>query len=102
MARWLLGISAQVGVKKQVKRVLASGINARHPELEKSGDADNALAVVEFENNTSCTFHLSRTAIHGHECQTEIYGQDGKFIVNGVGLIYRSFLGFFFREEVLY
>lgn len=59
-------------------------MNARHPELAELGDADNALSIVEFENGTSCTFHLSRTAVHGHDCVTEIHGAEGKFVINQV------------------
>lgn len=69
--------------KKQVTRVYATGQNVRHPELSNDGDCDNALAVVEYENGTQCTFHLSRTAMHGHDCFAEIFGTEGKVIVNG-------------------
>jgi len=82
IARWFLNVT-EAG-KKQVTRVYASGVNVRHPELAKFGDADNALGTVEFANGTMCTFHLSRTANHGHDCFTEVFGGNGKIVVNGV------------------
>lgn len=51
-------------------------------ELEKYGDCDNCTCVVEFENGSSCTIGMSRTSIHGHEAFTEIYGTEGKFVIN--------------------
>jgi len=86
LARWLLDTANPANLsnpRKEVTRVFASGLNVRHPELAASGDCDNGLAVVEFENGTQCTFHLSRTALHGHDCFTEIFGTEGKFVVNG-------------------
>lgn len=81
MARWLLSTP---GSDCAVKRVFATGQNVRHPELEKDGDADNALAIIDFRGGQRVTFHLSRTAIHGHDCHAEIFGTEGKMIVNGV------------------
>lgn len=52
------------------------------PELEELGDVDNSLSIVEFENGTMCTFHLSRTAMHGHECYCEVQGTKAKFVIN--------------------
>ncbi|OCF61446.1 hypothetical protein L486_01094 [Kwoniella mangroviensis CBS 10435] len=78
MARHLLEITPA----DRVKRVFASGTNVRHPELADSGDADNALGFVEYESGKSFTFHLSRTAIHGHDCACEVHGEEAKLIVN--------------------
>ncbi|WRT66044.1 uncharacterized protein IL334_002996 [Kwoniella shivajii] len=78
MARHLLEITSE----DRVKRVFASGTNVRHPELAESGDADNALAIVEYESGKSFTFHLSRTAIHGHDCACEVLGEEAKLIIN--------------------
>lgn len=82
IARYLLGIS-EANVEAEVKRVFAVTMSVHHPELEKTQDADNAVAVVEFTNGAVCNFHLSRTSLHGHECYTEIYGSTGKAVVNG-------------------
>ncbi|KAL7418287.1 hypothetical protein Q5752_006743 [Cryptotrichosporon argae] len=88
IARWLLDVANPAALDgrtpaKQVTRVFAAGFNAQHPELAATQDCDNASCVVEFENGTQCTFHLSRTAIHGHECACEIYGTKCKVVVNG-------------------
>jgi myo-inositol 2-dehydrogenase/D-chiro-inositol 1-dehydrogenase len=87
ISRWLLDVANPAGLanpKKQVSRVFASGLSVRHPELGDQGDCDNALAVVEYENGTVCTFHLSRTAVHGHECSCEVFGTESKIVINGV------------------
>ncbi|GFZ43076.1 hypothetical protein JCM24511_00794 [Saitozyma sp. JCM 24511] len=78
MARWLLDISPS----QPIKRVFASGTNVRHPELAASGDADNALGFVEYADGKSFTFHLSRTAMHGHDCACEVLGSEAKLLVN--------------------
>lgn len=80
MARWLLDISPS----QPIKRVFASGTNVRHPELAASGDADNALGFVEYADGKSFTFHLSRTAMHGHDCACEVLGSEAKLLVNQV------------------
>ena len=80
MARWLL----ELDPKDKVKRVFASGLNVRHPELVESGDADNALGFVEYESGKSFTFHLSRTTMHGHECTCEVIGSEAKLFINEV------------------
>jgi myo-inositol 2-dehydrogenase/D-chiro-inositol 1-dehydrogenase len=80
MARWLLDIKPE----NRVKRVMASGTNVRHPELVNDGDADNAMAFIEYEDGQSITFHVGRTAMHGHEVSCEVYGTEGKLVVNQV------------------
>lgn len=82
MARWLLGITP----KDKIVRAFASGTNVRHPELAESGDADNALGFVEYESGKSFTFHLSRTAMHGHDCACEVLGSEAKLLVNQVSI----------------
>lgn len=63
-------------------RVFASGLNVRHPELANDGDCDNALGIIEFANGSSVSIHLSRTAMHGHDCFTEVFGTEAKLIIN--------------------
>ncbi|ODN76345.1 myo-inositol 2-dehydrogenase [Cryptococcus wingfieldii CBS 7118] len=82
-ARWLLSTSSIPNPLKQVTRVFASGHNIRHPELVKDNDVDNAVGFVEFENGGILMLHLSRTAMHGHDCFAEVFGTDGKVIING-------------------
>ncbi|ADV24490.1 transposase subfamily [Cryptococcus gattii E566] len=86
ISRWLLDVENPANLKspkKQVTSVWATGLNAQHPELTQYGDCDNGICVVEYENGTKCTFHLSRTAIHGHDCSCEVFGTDSKLVING-------------------
>ena len=86
MARWLLGAASSPSNPggSRVKRVWATGLTVRHPELADVQDADNAVCVVEFEGGKVLDFHLSRTGLHGHDCLTEVFGTERKLIVNGV------------------
>lgn len=84
LARWLLRTASIKNPRKEVTRVFGSGMNVRHPELEKTGDCDNALGIIEFENGTRAMIHLSRTAIHGHDTVSEVFGTEGKVVVNGI------------------
>ncbi|GMK56596.1 hypothetical protein CspeluHIS016_0304360 [Cutaneotrichosporon spelunceum] len=81
LARWLLNTSASG--KKEVQRVFGSGMNARHPELADTDDCDNGMGIIEFTNGARAMIHLSRTAVHGHDTVTELFGTEGKVIVNG-------------------
>lgn len=86
LARWLLDSSNPAKLanpRKEVTRVFGSGMNVRHPELEKTGDCDNGMGIVEFENGTRAMIHLSRTAVHGHDTVSELFGTGGKVVVNG-------------------
>ncbi|AFR94584.1 transposase subfamily [Cryptococcus neoformans C23] len=86
ISRWLLDVENPANLKypkKQVTSVWATGLNAQHPELTQYGDCDNAICVVEYENGAKCNFHLSRTAIHGHDCFCEVFGTDSKLVING-------------------
>jgi len=90
IARWLFD-SAETSTlpnpKKQVNRVFALGQNVRHPELSKDGDADNALAIVEFASGKILHFHCSRTTMHGHDCVAEVFGTEGRAVVNAVSFV---------------
>ncbi|KAK6907001.1 hypothetical protein I203_100990 [Kwoniella mangroviensis CBS 8507] len=79
LARWYL---SPQGIK-QVKRVFALGHNIQHPELAKYDDVDNGVGVVEFENGKILVVHVNRTMNHGHDCFTEVFGKEGKVVVNG-------------------
>jgi hypothetical protein len=41
---------------------------------------------VEYEDGKSFTFHLSRTAMHGHDCACEVLGSEAKLLVNQVSV----------------
>ena len=64
------------------KSVTASGVAAVHTELEKSGDADNAVGICEFWDGKIAFFYNSRTSAHGYDNQTEIFGTNGKISIN--------------------
>ncbi|OCF40567.1 myo-inositol 2-dehydrogenase [Kwoniella heveanensis CBS 569] len=76
-------LNSTTTAKKEVKRVFALGHNARHPELEKDGDVDNGIGIVEFENGGTLVVHVNRTMMHGHDCFTEVFGTESKVVVNG-------------------
>ena len=90
IARWLFEASKTQNLenpKKQVNRVFAIGQNVRHPELVKDQDADNALAIVEFASGKVLHFHCSRTTMHGHDCVAEVFGTEGRAVVNAVSAL---------------
>lgn len=69
-----------LGAPKAV-RAFASGTNAIHTELEKYGDVDNGLAIVEFAGGARAVFYASRTYSVGNETMIEIIGTKGKLLV---------------------
>ncbi|RYP03673.1 hypothetical protein DL764_004978 [Monosporascus ibericus] len=66
-----------------VKSISASGIRAVHPGLQKFGDCDNAVGIVEFWGGKIAYYFCSRMMAHGQEDTTEIIGTEGKLVVNG-------------------
>jgi myo-inositol 2-dehydrogenase/D-chiro-inositol 1-dehydrogenase len=52
--------------------------------LAKTGDCDNGFAMIEYENGTKVSFHLSRTSQNGHDAACEIFGSAAKMTVNWV------------------
>ncbi|WRT65304.1 uncharacterized protein IL334_002247 [Kwoniella shivajii] len=81
LARWFL--LPQSGPAKEVRRVFALGHSVQHPALAEHDDVDNGVGIVEFENGGILVVHCSRTMKHGHDCVTEVFGTEGKAIVNG-------------------
>ena len=69
LARWFLG--------SEVKSVYAIGGSYAHPGFDEVNDADNAVTVMKFEDNTMAVISASRTAFHGHDTHTEITGTKG-------------------------
>ncbi|WVF66965.1 hypothetical protein IAT40_001708 [Kwoniella sp. CBS 6097] len=70
-------------IRREVRRVFALGHNARHPELERDGDVDNGIGIVELVNGGTLVVHANRTMMHGHDCFTEVFGTKSKVVVNG-------------------
>ena len=95
MSRWLLGVDGkclaspdglqQASRSQEVRRVFATGLTVRHPELADQEDCDNALGIIEYTNGSTCTLHLSRTGMSGYESTIEVFGQEQKLVVE-VGL----------------
>lgn len=91
MSRWLLGVDGKclpssgcpqyASKTQEVKRVFATGLTVRHPELAEQEDCDNALGIIEYTNGSSCTLHLSRTGMAGYESTVEIFGMEQKLVV---------------------
>ncbi|OCF30523.1 hypothetical protein I316_07851 [Kwoniella heveanensis BCC8398] len=89
MSRWLLGVSTSgnkavspsISKGSAVRRVFATGLTVRHPELLEQEDCDNALGIIEYTNGSSCTLHLSRTGMGGYESLVEVFGTEQKLVV---------------------
>ncbi|ODN74943.1 hypothetical protein L198_08194 [Cryptococcus wingfieldii CBS 7118] len=79
MSRWLLSLPSGTPVKPT--RVIASGLITAHPELADQGYCDNALAIIEYDNGSFCTLHLSRTGMAGYESRVEAYRKGGKQVI---------------------
>lgn len=71
------------GDESQPKAVWATGVAAHFKdELAPQHDADNAVGICEFWGGKIAFFYNSRTAAHGYDNQTEIFGTAGKISVN--------------------
>jgi len=70
------------GQDSMVKSVVAFGVIARTPGLEKYGDIDNGVSVVEFWGGRIAYFYASRMMMAGQTDSTEIIGTHGKLTVN--------------------
>ncbi|KAK3630901.1 hypothetical protein LTR56_017174 [Elasticomyces elasticus] len=64
------------------KSVSAVGVAACHPQLAEAGDADNAVGICEYWDGKIAFFYNSRTAAHGYDNATEIFGTAGKLSIN--------------------
>ena len=71
-----------LGEESRPKSVSASGLIAAHSELATTGDADNAVGMCEFWDSKIAFFYNSRTAAHGYDNATEIFGTAGKLSIN--------------------
>ena len=71
-----------LGEHSQPKSVSAVGTTVAHHVLSDDGDADNAVGVCEFWDGKIAFFYNSRTAAHGYDNATEIFGTAGKLSIN--------------------
>jgi len=69
LARWFIG--------SEIKSVYAIGGSYVHPGFAEVNDADNTVALCQFENGKMAVISASRTAFHGHDTHTEITGSKG-------------------------
>ncbi|KAJ5115854.1 NAD-binding Rossmann fold oxidoreductase family protein [Penicillium angulare] len=70
------------GEDVQPRKLWATGVIAKYPELEKFGDYDNAVGIVEFWGGKIAYFYNNRIAVHGYDNTTEIVGTGGKLSIN--------------------
>jgi myo-inositol 2-dehydrogenase / D-chiro-inositol 1-dehydrogenase len=64
------------------RSVCALGSSVHFTELEKLGDADNAVGIIQFWGGQISFHYNSRTAAAGYDNQTEVFGTKGKISVN--------------------
>jgi scyllo-inositol 2-dehydrogenase (NAD+) len=76
LARWLMGT--------EVSTVYTVGGALVYPELRESGDVDNAVIGLTFENEAIGAVDLSRNARYGYDVRTEILGDEGALLVGGL------------------
>jgi myo-inositol 2-dehydrogenase / D-chiro-inositol 1-dehydrogenase len=70
------------GQDSRVKSVVASGITAVQPGLQKYNDADNGVGIVEFYGGQIAYLYCSRMMAAGQDDATEVIGTEGKLSVN--------------------
>ena len=68
LARWFIG---------EIESVYSSGGVLAYPEMEPTGDIDNAVASLRFENGTLGVIDLTRNGVYGYDIRTEILGTAG-------------------------
>ena len=76
LMRWFLGCEAT--------EVYAQGCTFKHPEFQKVGDDETAMACYKFENGAMGFVHVGRTAPHGYHVETEIVGTEGTIRISAV------------------
>lgn len=84
VGRWYLEVASGISNPlKQCRRVVGMGQTAVYSDLQQFGDADNAWGMVEFENGSVLTMHLSRTSTNGFEASTRVHGTKSHALING-------------------
>lgn len=66
------------------KSVTAIGTASVFTDLAKTGDGDNALGLVEYWGGKMAHFYSSKTATHGYDNESQIYGLGGKLSINAL------------------
>ncbi len=76
LMRWFL--------EDEPTEVYALGCTFKHPEFQKAGDDETAVATYKFKNGGIGVIHVGRTAAHGYHVETEIVGTDGSIRISPV------------------
>lgn len=64
--------------------VYALGCTFKHPEFQKEGDDETAVATYKFKKGGIAVVHVGRTAPHGYHVETEIVGTEGSIRISPV------------------
>ena len=65
-----------------VKQVWATGTTLVYPQFSKYKDYDNAVAVLQFSNQSLGIIEGSRTSAYGYDLRTEILGDQGQIRID--------------------
>lgn len=68
IARWYMG---------DINTVYSVGGVLAYPEIEKTGDTDNVIMVITFENGCLGEIDISRNGIYGYDIRAEVLGTKG-------------------------
>ncbi|OVE80264.1 hypothetical protein BVY01_00565 [bacterium I07] len=68
IARWYMG---------DVSEVYAIGGVLAYPEIKETGDTDNVIMVMTFENGTLGEIDISRNGVYGYDIRAEVLGTKG-------------------------
>ncbi|GEM46265.1 inositol 2-dehydrogenase [Deinococcus cellulosilyticus] len=74
-ARFLVG---------EVEEVLAWGAVRVNPEIGALGDADTVTTLLKFKNGTLGVIENSRRAVYGYDIRTEVFGSQGKYVIEAL------------------
>ncbi len=73
LVHWLTG--------QTFEEVFAVGGAYEHKGFEAVDDADNVSALCRLSGGAMANINVSRTAVHGHDTQTEIHGTKGSLLI---------------------
>lgn len=68
IARWYMG---------DVKTIYSIGGVLAFPEVEKTGDTDNVVMALKFDNGTLGEVDISRNGVYGYDIRAEVLGTKG-------------------------
>jgi inositol 2-dehydrogenase len=68
IARWYMG---------DIKSIYAIGGVLAYPEVEETGDTDNVIMAMKFENGNLGEIDISRNGIYGYDIRAEVLGTKG-------------------------